>query len=159
MRVWIVTLSLLLSTQLQAGQDGQGIYRWTDENGLVHYGTRPPDGNAQRIPIRNREATGNANAGMTSKERAERRRRMLESYQRERELKEQAQQRQAEQDQRKAERCKQLTLHWKQLNFPGPVYMKDEQGERRYLDEQQRQAKKDALAKHVVKACGKIPEL
>lgn len=40
-------LSLLL---ILPGLAGAGIYRWVDENGVVHYGDRPP-GNAERVDL------------------------------------------------------------------------------------------------------------
>lgn len=34
-----------------------GIYKWTDENGQVHYGEQPGSINAEKVPIRQNETT------------------------------------------------------------------------------------------------------
>jgi hypothetical protein len=34
-----------------------GVYKWTDENGLVHYGEEPGSIDAEKIPIRQNETT------------------------------------------------------------------------------------------------------
>lgn len=138
-----------------AEPSNQGVYRWTDEAGQVHYGTRPPGDDARRILTRRPEALSNDR--MSEDARADLRRRMLESYQREREIRQQAEAQRSAQEQREALRCKQLTRHWKKLHHSGPIYYEDAQAGRRFLNEQERQAEKDALQQRLQAACGNVP--
>lgn len=52
---WLLILSLALAAPLSFAQDAKPgkIYKWTDENGVVHYGGQPPEqGEAQEVRVR-----------------------------------------------------------------------------------------------------------
>lgn len=46
MRLWILILLLMVSSPLFAA-----VYKWTDENGKVHYGDQPGRKNAQSVNV------------------------------------------------------------------------------------------------------------
>ncbi|MGB0712739.1 MAG: DUF4124 domain-containing protein [Gammaproteobacteria bacterium] len=46
-----VRIALLLITSLVWTSSSAEIYKWTDANGVVHYGDRPAQATAQRLPI------------------------------------------------------------------------------------------------------------
>lgn len=156
MQLLTVALIILLAAPVYADQAGQTVYRWTDENGMVHYGTNPPAGDAQKILMRSPQAV--SNDGKSEDARAEMHRKMLDSYQRDREIKQQSKEQEAAAKRHLELRCKQLTRHWKNLHHYGPIYYEDAQGGRRFLNEEERQAEKDALAKRLKKVCGKVPK-
>jgi len=142
---------------VHAESDGQTVYRWTDQSGQVHYGTHPPGGDAQKILMRSPEAV--SNDGKSEQARAQMRKKLLESYQRERELKREREAKLAEEQRRKALRCKQLERHWRNLHHYGPIYYQNEQGGRRFLNDEERKAEQDALRKQLRKQCGEVPQL
>lgn len=49
---FLTTLLVLTGSLISVNLAAENIYRWTDENGVVHFGDRPPEGQqAQAIPI------------------------------------------------------------------------------------------------------------
>lgn len=52
-RILLVLAALLIGQAMAAGK----IYTWTDEDGVVHYGDRPPrDANAEEVSIQGKKA-------------------------------------------------------------------------------------------------------
>lgn len=52
---WLLILSLALTAPLSFAEQAQSgkIYKWTDENGVVHFGNRPPEqGQADEVKVR-----------------------------------------------------------------------------------------------------------
>jgi hypothetical protein len=119
---------LLALAALPAGADG--IYRWADEQGRVHFGDRPSSAQARevhaaRAPLRD---PGSA-------ERLDRQRRLLEAFATERrEQAERAAQAREEADARTT-RCAWAREEVRGLERGGRVYELDPDGNRRYLDD------------------------
>jgi hypothetical protein len=130
------------------------VYRWTDAAGQVHYGGRPPPQGAQRLdlPAANPPA-GDADAA----QRLERQRRLLDDYEYQRAKKREEADRAARQQQVEAERCRALQQRWRLLSHGGPVYFRDADGRRDYLDEERRAAEKASLRPAYISACGREP--
>ena len=61
-----------------------GVYKWTDENGKVHFGDRPPDQGAKEVRI---DASPPPSSGIKAREQLERQQRLLQSYDEERQIK------------------------------------------------------------------------
>lgn len=133
------------------------IYRWTDENGQVHFGGRPPNTQAQQVEVPRHGPSGPQSPGYSPAASRDSAQRMLEMFDRERELRQQRKQQQAQQRQRQQQACDGLRRQWRDLSHPGPIYREDAAGQRRYLDEAQRQAEKDELRKPLSRHCGGAP--
>ena len=130
-----VCCALLTGQSTAAGP----VYKWTDENGITHYGQRPPrdTSRAQQIDLpQDRESSGTE--APRYEERLERINRRLEVYEEERRIKEE---REAEARQTKARRdqqCARLRAQVRDYETRGGTwYELDEQGNRRYLDDRQ----------------------
>lgn len=152
MRLWFVIV-LMTSVTANAAE----IYRWTDERGQVHYGERPPDDRAQSMDI----PTGSTSAPRLQADEAARRarqQRLLEAYEYERARKAERAAQAASKASQLAVQCERLRNQWRRLNYGGPVYFQGEDGERRYLDEQQRAAEKNRLRPAYREACGASPD-
>ena len=132
------------------------VYRWTDQNGQVHYGQRPPPEGARRMDLPDAAADGNSEDAVL-KQRRDSQRRLLESFEYERGRKKDGLAREAEQQHKAAARCRELQLYWRRLTHPGPVYIKREDGEREYLSDRQRGAEKARIRPAYVQACGQEP--
>jgi hypothetical protein len=132
------------------------VFRWTDENGRVHYGQRPPPTGAERLDLP-QPAAGAAGIDADAAQRRERRRRLLDAYDYEREQKKAQQARETDDRQQAAVRCRKLQQRWRRLNYPRPLYVTGKDGEREYLSDQQREAEKARMRPAYREACGREP--
>ena len=130
-----------------------GIHRWVDADGVVHFGDRPPPGvQAERLEQPSRTtspATRQVARPLDEAARRERRRRLLRAFEeerRERALRE-AQAAQRAEQRRRA--CLQARDRLRRLRQATGVYRLDERGERVFLDREAR-ARAEARAEAAV---------
>ena len=154
MKTLLVLASLLMALQVGAAQ----VYRWTDQNGQVHFSQRPPPGAAQRMDLPESEPRGAPGDTELMQQRRERERRLLEDYDYERAQKKARQAREASARQKAAEQCGKLQDYWRRLTFPGPLYVTRDDGEREYLTDEQRESEKARMRPAYVRACGREPQ-
>ena len=154
MRMLIVCL-LVFAVVVPAKALAQEVYRWTDGTGVVHYGTSPPNDKGE--PVMQLTPAGNG-AAPDPQERLRKHQRLLDAYQRDRELKHLAAQKLAAQERRRAGNCKLLTARWQELSYPGPIYFETSDGGRSYLSEEERQQQKNNLVRALQEHCGGLPE-
>ena len=70
---FIFILTSLLSTAHAAS-----VYKWVDEDGQVHYGSKPDNKNAKEIEIKNRYIdSGNSTVPLSAEERVDKQKRFL----------------------------------------------------------------------------------
>ena len=144
-----ILLALLLDASLAAG-----IYRWTDADGQVHYGSRPGGDNAEEISVRKAPASPQSTVdGASLSDRRLRQQRLLESYERERALKREQAERQAGKKKKVEKACADLQRTWRWLNHGGPIYLQGEDGGRKYLDEETRQQRKRQVREQLDRYC------
>lgn len=153
---WMKSLLMMVCLLALLPAAAADVYRWTDENGQVHYGQRPPPSGADRLEL---PETGAIEAGVDTEiqQRRARQQRLLDSYDYEREQKRAEQAREAEDRQQAATRCAKLQQYWRRLSYGGPVYHTGADGEREYLSDQQRAAEKAKIRPAFVRACGREP--
>ena len=128
------------------------VYKWTDAQGRVHFGDKPPAGASETITMPSRETPATP---ALSEDRIEKQRRLLDAYAEERRLKAEADE-QARQD--KAERkrnCADLRDDLRKQENAGSIYQLDKNGERVFLSKEEREASTEALRKEVAYWCGK----
>lgn len=131
----IVQLSLTLCLSLFGMTAPAEVYKWTDAEGRVHFGDRPPQAGAETVPMP--EATDSPAA--TPEERLEKQRKLLHAFEEERRQKRDAQE-QARQEQ--AERQRNCVLARDNLQSherASGIYRLGPDGERIFLDEAQRE--------------------
>ena len=146
----------VLALMLLSTAESAEIYRWTDDNGQVHFSQRPPPREAQRLQLPG-SGPGQPAADTDLMRRRERERRLLESYEYERTQKKARQVRDANARQEAAGRCSRLQLYWRRLSHPGPVYIRRDGGEREYLSDAQREAEQARIRPAYEQACGREP--
>ena len=152
MKCTILLVCLLWTLPAMAAE----VYRWTDPNGQVHYGERPPTAGAQRMELP--ETTPGSTGGDEDiARRRERERRLLESYDYERAQKKSRREREASEQQAAAEQCRKLQAYWRRLSFAGPLYIRRDDGGRDYLSDEQRVSEKARVRPAYVRACGREP--
>jgi hypothetical protein len=127
---WAVLLGVAL---LASPAFGQAVYKWTDEQGRVHYGDRPTHSNASSVGTTAPPASDPA-----AVERRVQEQRLLEAFAEERrEQKERAVK--AEQDEKtRVANCARARDQVRGIQTAGQVYELDGQGNRRYLDDTRR---------------------
>jgi hypothetical protein len=134
----------------------EGIYRWVDEHGRVHFGSHPGAANARRLDIETTPPTAPADDAALSRRQAGQRR-LLDDFTREREL------RRAEEAEREARRreraaaCTELERYRNLLTRQGPVYILAPDGSRDYLDDRRRAAELQRITPEIRAACGAPP--
>ena len=110
---------LLLCFSFAGAALADDIYRWTDADGRVHYGSRPPPGVAAESKSITTRPPGDDPA-LT--ERRERQRRLLESYDYERGREAELAERQRQQDKQRAARCREIERRLRQLDVQTLCY-------------------------------------
>jgi hypothetical protein len=130
MRTWLLLPWLLLP--LAAG--AQGLYKWVDDKGVVHYSDKPPAGKsgqklnvAPQPPLENKEP--------------QRSRSWQEQLQdsNERRFQDEKKQKEAEQKSREAaEKCQRARYALDSLKQERPLYRVNQQGERVFMEDEER---------------------
>lgn len=159
MEAW--TIAIALAAGLAAGsalgaEGGTTVYRWTDDNGRVHYGSHPLVDNAEVVQMEN--APLSEDSARDEVERRRQRQKVLDAYQREREFKQADQAKAMHAKNERAKRCRQLQSYWRFLGLQRRLFIKEEGGERHYLNEQERAAEKERTRQAMQRACGRLPD-
>jgi len=144
----VITLSLVCIT---GGALAGKIYKWTDSEGNVHYGERPPSSQAREVEIRKAppSSRGAAPAGNSLQETNK----LLETMRKEREEKA-AKKAAAEKERKRREaNCSRAKRRLAGYQIGGRIYEVDEQGERSYLSDREIQKRLQAAQKEVDKWC------
>ncbi len=131
--VVLATASIGVSISVPADE----IYKWTDADGYVHYEDRPaPDAAVERIRL-----SYNRTDNEAVQERVQARRDAQSQRQKSQETSAAAAEDVAEKQERAettAKRCKQYRDQLNVMALAAPVYREDENGDRVYLDDAQR---------------------
>jgi hypothetical protein len=144
---WLAALTLCLAAQ---GAQAQGIYRWTDAQGRVHFGDRPP-GKAESVPIP--EPPPPATPAPTDAERAARQQRLLDAYRDERLEKEEREAKQKAEEEERRRRCAFARDNLDRYERSPRIYAPQPDGERRFLSDGERDAEIRIARNEVARWC------
>ena len=148
------TLAALVVMAVTAGSGAMAneIYKWTDEDGTVHYGDRPTgDVTEERVALTYRRTTSAS---------VERQVQAMADYGAAREeanaarsdAAQQAAEAKAEEEARK-QRCEKYRAQLETMLQARRLYREDENGERDYLDDQQRQEARTKAEELIAENC------
>lgn len=139
MRIWVLLVGLWPALALAE------VYRWTDAQGQVHFGERPPAG-AQRLEVRPQVMERDVH----TRQREAAAERFFEARR-----DEQAQREQAARQRRlaRAQQCQALRDRLAYLSQGGRYYSTDAKGERAYHSDGQMEAARQALLEDIGQAC------
>ncbi|MCG8425983.1 MAG: DUF4124 domain-containing protein [Chromatiales bacterium] len=140
---------LLLSLQSQGG-----IYRWVDENGKVHFSDRPVQDDAQEMAIPEQKPMYQFESDTQQQRQIEQQRR-LEMYDERREQKAQQRLEKKKREAQKAKLKRECAFAKDRLRrYQGAaIYVPQEDGSRRYLNEEQREKEIADLKQQIDKNC------
>ena len=134
----------VLLVVLPAGTAAAGeVYRWTDAEGNVHFGDRPPDQDrAQKLDLRTRP--GDAAA---ARRRLEREQRLLRAFEEERQVRARAQRQAAEAERQRRRNCEKAREVLREYREATYLYDENPDGSRRILSHEERaEAEREARA-------------
>ena len=144
--VLVIALSLLCAS---SGAFATKVYKWTDSNGNVHYGERPPTTQAKEVELRNLHPSGTS-APATPPQDINK---LLDTLSKER--KEKAEKAAAAEKKRKRreKNCNAAKRNAMGYQVGGRIYEIDENGERHFLSDSEINQKLEAARKEVEKWC------
>lgn len=147
-----LTHALLAAALLPVAAAAQ-IYKWVDEDGVVHYTDQPAQPTAERVAIQTNR-TDNAAAQARLKSAVQSRDEQTESYLRGRDEKRAAEaQAEADNKQRAAD-CEKARNKLNELVRAQRLYRVDEDGERQYLSEEEAVSAREQAGKEISDYCG-----
>ncbi len=149
-RTKIYLLAVLLS--MFASLASTEIYKWTDAQGNVHFGDKPPAGKSETIAMPQRETPA---APAVSEDRVEKQSRLLDAYVEERRLKNEADEKARQEKAERKRKCADLRDDLRNQENAGSIYNLDKNGQRVFLSKEEREASTAALRKEVGYWCGK----
>lgn len=150
-----VVLFLFMVTTIYSLTANAAIYKWTDENGRVHYSQTPPTKNAKEIKL---PATIHSDKDKeSSAQRLQEQQNFLRALEEERNFKRQR----AEEEQRRLnekkqyeKECRRMRHELRDMDAGGVVwYELDDKGERKFLSEDQITARKQLLRDKIRNEC------
>lgn len=138
-----IFMLLTLSWVLYANSLQAEIYRWVDESGKVHFSDRPNDGAAHKLQIETREGEPVD---------TDQQQRLLDAYREEREAREEERLKAEERERQRSQNCAYARNRLRQYDG-ARLYQPLENGERRYLDDNERQGEIERVEAAVQRWC------
>ena len=125
------------------------VYKWIDEDGQVHYGSRPDNKNAKEVEIKDRYLdSGTSSAPLSADERVDKQKRFLNALDAENKSIADEKRKKKEQDELKITRCNASRDQLRRYENSSALYDLDEKGNRILLNKKQyEQAMKQARAR------------
>ena len=143
-RSWIILLLLL------PGIAAAGVYKWTDENGKVHFGDRPPETGAKEIPIKQAPPAENR---VRAREQLDRQQKLLDAYDEERQIKAKDRAKAEKLKARREKNCRIARARAEKYRTSTYLYEQDEAGNKKILSHAQRAAAEEKARADVAHWC------
>ena len=151
MRTKLIATAATLALLAAGAATAKEIYKWTDEDGNVHYEDRPSGAQAEQVAIASRPTDP---ARVSAQVQA---RRDAQAKRAEEEAAAAAEQPSPEElaaeAEERAKKCAQFRQTLQKFVVSRRLYREDENGERVYLDEQETQAARDRAESQVAEYC------
>ena len=145
-----LTIGLLLALPAQAE-----VYKWTDEQGRVHFSDKPPSEDTPEYQLRTPASADNASPqeSLTDAERRARQRKLSDSLEADRRDMEQADAKRKEQQARREHNCNVARGELDASKKANQIYDYDQQGNRVFYNEAQKQRYLESIRAAVRKWC------
>lgn len=146
MRAWMACLLVcwFIVSPALAGE----IYKWTDENGKVHFGDRPAGENAEKVVVQPAPQSS-----YDAKQRQERKQKRLRVIEEERQIKREEMAKAEEERKERQYKCRVARNEVSDLRQGGLMYELDENGKRHYLSDADVGKRIDQWRKEVDRWC------
>lgn len=137
----IILASFSISTPGYAGK----VYKWTDENGVIHYGDKRPEGaSSETLRVESKSSSPRASA----KDQLNK----LEEQKKKENLTQQEQEKEKKAEEQRQLRCSQAKDNLQTIENNARIRI-EENGELRYMTPEEITAKKDEMNKIIEEAC------
>lgn len=146
-------VALFLATAPLGGAQAK-VYKWTDANGKVHYGERPPAGaEAESLRIKSKDNAADA-APASAGERRARQRKLLKAFEADRKEREADKAKARKQDAKREQACARMKQYIDQEAQAKYLYRKDAKtGEKIPVSDEERAAHMSNIRKQYNKSC------
>ncbi|VAX00264.1 hypothetical protein MNBD_GAMMA22-81 [hydrothermal vent metagenome] len=145
----ILLFSFLLISNSSYSTD---IYKWTDKDGTVHFGDRPEQqqnsATLYKVPKNN-----SSNVSSSNKERAQKQKKLLDSFAADRRAKKELQSKKNKQAKIRKYNCKVSKDKLIRYQNASRIYVRNELGEKVFLDDEQRLKETNLLKQQSEKWC------
>lgn len=150
--IYFVRGLFVLGLCLSGSSASAEVYKWTDANGQMHFGDRPPSSGAETVPV---PESADAPAAVTPQERLEKQRKLLNAFEEERRQKRDAAEQARKDREERIRKCNNLRDDLRNQENAGRVYRLDKNGNRVFMNAEERAASTAELRKQVAYWCGK----
>ena len=130
-------LCCLLCTMVSAAE----VYKWEDEQGRVHYSHKPPDDGADAIEIKPHHEADQATL------------KRIEKNEKQRQISKQEAMEARKEEEERRKQCTRAKKALDNLEYAGRLYRLNENGEKVFLSEEERNNEKQAIRKQMKKVC------
>ena len=149
-----IILSLFFSFMAVSSVNAAKVYKWVDEDGQVHYGSKPRDNSAKEIEIKNRYIdSGNTAPPLSAQERADKQQKFINALDEENQSLSAEKRKKREQEERNIARCNAARDQLKRREAASALYDLDEKGNRILLDKKQYEIAMAQARERVEKWC------
>ena len=136
----LLSKSLFFITALLFSQlaNAETVYKWIDEDGQVHFGSKAGSKNAKEVKIKNRYIdSGKSAPPLSAQERADKTKRFLKALDAENKSIADAKAKKREEEELKISRCDASRNQLKRYEGSRALYNLDKKGKREYLNKKQ----------------------
>ena len=126
-----------------------GVYKWTDDQGNVHFGDRPPAKGAEEVKV----PESAPSPAPATKDRKSTQQRMLEMYREDREKKKLEKAKRKQEATQLAKKCENARNQLRKYQNSRALYDKLPGGERRFLTDEEREKTIAELQKAIGRNC------
>ena len=145
---------IFLMIQILQTANAAPVYKWVDEDGQVHYGSKPKDKSAKEIKIKNKYIdSGSSTKALSADKRADKLKRFVNSIDAENKSKADEKRKKKELEEKKVARCNASRDQLKRYENSGALYDLDEKGNRILLNKKQYEKAMQQARSRVQKWC------
>jgi hypothetical protein len=144
--VWVILISIVFSQGLYAG-----VYKWTDEQGRVHFSDRPDSESSTEVKIQQAPSSGTSNG--SSQHRQQKMRKMLDALEEERIEKRETEQKAKKEREKRKKKCRYAKDRYNSHNRASGIYSYQKDGQRSYLSDDERKSHMKKLKADIERWC------
>jgi vacuolar-type H+-ATPase subunit I/STV1 len=141
-----ILISAIFSQSLFAG-----VYKWTDENGRVHFSDRPVSESSTEVKIKKAPSSDTSNS--SSQQRQQKMRKMLDAFEEERNEKKEAKQKAKKEREKRKKKCIYAKDRYNSHNRASGIYSYKKDGQKNYLSDADRKTHMQRLKAEVDRWC------
>ena len=137
-KIYIYLLFLSVFFLLLNTVKAESVYKWVDEDGQVHYSSKPKHKDAEEVKIKKRYIdSGTAMPGLTAEERAAKQKKFIDALDAENQSLADVKRKKQEEEERRIARCNAARDQLRRHESASALYDLDEKGNRVLLDKKQ----------------------